>query len=99
MRDLRGELAERLSGQPPGLYLLRPDRYVAGFFPPAEVSAVVKHRKNCTCYLAEDTFGICRPIRWNSLSRRSELSTFFARTGFFQNSKSHQVNSKTSARD
>ena len=42
VRDSRGELAERLSGQPPGLYLLRPDRYVAGFFPPAEVSAVVE---------------------------------------------------------
>jgi 3-(3-hydroxy-phenyl)propionate hydroxylase len=42
-RDLRGELAELLSGQPPGLYLLRPDRYVAGFFPPAEVSAIVEN--------------------------------------------------------
>ena len=41
-RDLRGELAKFLSGQPPGLYLLRPDRYVAGFFPLKEVSAVVE---------------------------------------------------------
>jgi 3-(3-hydroxy-phenyl)propionate hydroxylase len=41
-RDLRGELAKLLSGQPPGLYLLRPDRYVAGFFPVAEVSAVAE---------------------------------------------------------
>ena len=42
-RDLRGELAKLLSGQPPGLYLLRPDRYVAGFFPLKEVSAVVEN--------------------------------------------------------
>src|SRR5262249_6791464 len=41
-RDLRGELAELLRGQPPGLYLLRPDRYVAGFFPPAEVSSIAE---------------------------------------------------------
>ena len=34
-RDLRGELAQRLAGQPRGLYLLRPDRYVAAFFPAA----------------------------------------------------------------
>jgi hypothetical protein len=39
-RDLRGELAKLLSGQPQG-HLLRPDRYVAGFFPLKEVSAVV----------------------------------------------------------
>jgi 3-(3-hydroxy-phenyl)propionate hydroxylase len=42
-RDLRGELAELLRGQPPGLYLLRPDRYVAGFFPPAEVSSIAEN--------------------------------------------------------
>jgi hypothetical protein len=41
-RDLRGELAQLLSGQPPGLYLLRPDRYVAGFFPLREIAAVVE---------------------------------------------------------
>jgi len=43
VRDLRGELAKLLSGQPPGVYLLRPDRYVAGFFPLKEVSAVVEN--------------------------------------------------------
>jgi 3-(3-hydroxy-phenyl)propionate hydroxylase len=32
-RDLRGDLAELLTGYPAGLYLLRPDRYVAAFFP------------------------------------------------------------------
>jgi 3-(3-hydroxy-phenyl)propionate hydroxylase len=42
-RDLRGELARLLSGQPPGLYLLRPDRYVTGFFPPANVSSVAEN--------------------------------------------------------
>jgi 3-(3-hydroxy-phenyl)propionate hydroxylase len=42
-RDLRGELAKLLSGQPSGLYLLRPDRYVAGFFPLKEASAVVEN--------------------------------------------------------
>jgi len=31
-RDLRGDLARRLAGYPAGLYLLRPDRYVAAFF-------------------------------------------------------------------
>jgi 3-(3-hydroxy-phenyl)propionate hydroxylase len=31
-RDLRGELAKLLTGYPAGLYLLRPDRYVAAFF-------------------------------------------------------------------
>jgi 3-(3-hydroxy-phenyl)propionate hydroxylase len=31
-RDLRGELAELLRGHREGLFLLRPDRYVAGFF-------------------------------------------------------------------
>jgi 3-(3-hydroxy-phenyl)propionate hydroxylase len=31
-RDLRGDLAKLLHGHPVGLFLLRPDRYVAGFF-------------------------------------------------------------------
>jgi len=38
-RDFRGELAKLLAGYPSGLYLLRPDRYVAAFFPAAEASA------------------------------------------------------------
>jgi 3-(3-hydroxy-phenyl)propionate hydroxylase len=42
-RDVRGELVALLNGQPPGLYLLRPDRYVAGFFPLAEISAVAEN--------------------------------------------------------
>jgi 3-(3-hydroxy-phenyl)propionate hydroxylase len=33
VRDVRGEVAEMLSPYPPGFYLVRPDRYVAGFFP------------------------------------------------------------------
>jgi hypothetical protein len=32
-RDLRGDLAQLLGDHPPGLFLLRPDRYVAAFFP------------------------------------------------------------------
>jgi len=36
-RDLRGDLARLLAGQPAGLYLLRPDRYVAAFFPVDDV--------------------------------------------------------------
>jgi len=38
-RDFRGELAQLLAGEPPGLYLLRPDRYVAAFFPLPDVSS------------------------------------------------------------
>jgi 3-(3-hydroxy-phenyl)propionate hydroxylase len=38
-RDFRGELARLLAGQPDGLYLLRPDRYVAAFFPLADVAS------------------------------------------------------------
>ncbi len=34
-RDLRGELAALLGDHPPGLFLLRPDHYVAAFFDPA----------------------------------------------------------------
>lgn len=41
-RDLRGELAELLAGQPAGLYLLRPDRYVAAFFPVREISSAAE---------------------------------------------------------
>ncbi len=37
-RDLRGDLAQLLAGQPAGLFLLRPDRYVAAFFPVEEVA-------------------------------------------------------------
>jgi hypothetical protein len=32
-RDLRGDLAKLLGEHPAGLFLLRPDRYVAAFFP------------------------------------------------------------------
>jgi 3-(3-hydroxy-phenyl)propionate hydroxylase len=38
-RDFRGELARLLAGQPAGLYLLRPDRYVAAFFPLPEIAS------------------------------------------------------------
>jgi 3-(3-hydroxy-phenyl)propionate hydroxylase len=38
-RDFRGELARLLVGQPAGLYLLRPDRYVAAFFPLPEIAS------------------------------------------------------------
>src|SRR6202050_3952664 len=38
-RDYRGELARLLAGQPAGLYLLRPDRYVAAFFPLPEIAS------------------------------------------------------------
>jgi len=38
-RDLRGDLAALLKDYPAGLYLLRPDRYVAGFFPADEADA------------------------------------------------------------
>lgn len=38
-RDFRGELARLLAGQPAGIYLLRPDRYVAAFFPLADVAS------------------------------------------------------------
>ncbi len=38
-RDLRGDLARLLAGQPAGLYLLRPDRYVAAFFPVADAAS------------------------------------------------------------
>jgi hypothetical protein len=38
-RDLRGNLAQLLSGHSAGLYLLRPDRYVAAFFPIEEIQS------------------------------------------------------------
>jgi 3-(3-hydroxy-phenyl)propionate hydroxylase len=38
-RDLRGDLAQLLSGHSAGLYLLRPDRYVAAFFPIEEIQS------------------------------------------------------------
>jgi len=38
-RDLRGDLAALLNGQPAGVYLLRPDRYVAAFFPADDLEA------------------------------------------------------------
>lgn len=38
-RDLRGDLAALLVGQTPGLYLLRPDRYVAAFLPADHIAA------------------------------------------------------------
>jgi 3-(3-hydroxy-phenyl)propionate hydroxylase len=37
--DIRGELARLLDGRPPGLLLLRPDRYVAGFLPAGGIAA------------------------------------------------------------
>ena len=38
-RDLRGDLARLLESCPAGLYLLRPDRYVAAFFPADDAGA------------------------------------------------------------
>jgi 3-(3-hydroxy-phenyl)propionate hydroxylase len=38
-RDLRGDLAQLLAGHPAGLFLLRPDRYVAVFFPAESVAS------------------------------------------------------------
>ncbi len=38
-RDLRGDLAALLAGQPQGLYLLRPDRYVAAFLAADDIAA------------------------------------------------------------
>jgi 3-(3-hydroxy-phenyl)propionate hydroxylase len=37
VRDLRGDLAALLAGHPAGLFLLRPDRYVAAFFPAGNI--------------------------------------------------------------
>jgi 3-(3-hydroxy-phenyl)propionate hydroxylase len=41
-RDLRGDLAKLLQGHPEGLFLLRPDRYVAGFFATANISSAAR---------------------------------------------------------
>ncbi len=41
-RDLRGDLAALLAGQPPGLFLLRPDRYVAAFLAADRVAAAAE---------------------------------------------------------
>ena len=38
-RDLRGDLAALLAGSPAGVYLLRPDRYVAAFFPAGDIES------------------------------------------------------------
>jgi 3-(3-hydroxy-phenyl)propionate hydroxylase len=38
-RDLRGDLAQLLLRHPAGLYLLRPDRYVAAFFPIQDIQS------------------------------------------------------------
>jgi 3-(3-hydroxy-phenyl)propionate hydroxylase len=41
-RDLRGDLAALLAGQPPGLFLLRPDHYVAAHLPADRVEAAAE---------------------------------------------------------
>jgi 3-(3-hydroxy-phenyl)propionate hydroxylase len=38
-RDLRGDLARLLAGHSAGFYLLRPDRYVAAFFPVQDIQS------------------------------------------------------------
>ncbi|MGE0630555.1 MAG: bifunctional 3-(3-hydroxy-phenyl)propionate/3-hydroxycinnamic acid hydroxylase [Hyphomicrobiaceae bacterium] len=40
VRDVRGELAGRLLGHSAGLYLIRPDRYVAAFFAVSDVASL-----------------------------------------------------------
>jgi 3-(3-hydroxy-phenyl)propionate hydroxylase len=44
-RDLRGDLARLLAGQPSGLFLLRPDRYVAAFLPAGHIGSAVEDIK------------------------------------------------------
>ena len=39
-RDVRGDLAGLLRGHPPGLFVLRPDRYVCAFFPVGQIGSI-----------------------------------------------------------
>ncbi|HEY1544854.1 MAG TPA: bifunctional 3-(3-hydroxy-phenyl)propionate/3-hydroxycinnamic acid hydroxylase [Xanthobacteraceae bacterium] len=48
-RDLRGDLAVLLAGQPAGLFLLRPDRYVAAFLPADRLEAAAQDVARLVC--------------------------------------------------